>query len=102
MLRVSEWSQTRNQFIQRGCNLTISTKPVDQDNSNFYGKFFIKLPTTFILYDFSNEQLRMVEKFSVGRLLRVDRFVEGYYKFKNTMVEGFKNSQIFTEVWKIM
>ena len=58
-------------------NLTITTKPVDQDNSNFYGKFFIKLPTTFILYDFSNEQLRMVEKFSLDRLLPVDRFTEG-------------------------
>ena len=80
--------------------MTISTKPVDQDNSNFYGKFFIKLNTTFILYDFSNEQLRMVKKFSVGRLFRVDRFSEGYYKFKNTMVGGFKNSQIFTVVWK--
>ena len=79
--------------------MIIPTKPVDQDNSNFYGKFFIKLPTTFIFYNFSNEQLRMVEKFSVGRLLRVDRFAEGYYKFKNTMVGGFNNSQIFTVVW---
>ena len=78
--------------------MTRTTKPVNQDNSNFYGKIVIKLPTTFMLYDFSNEQLMMVEKFSLDRLLQVDRFVEGYYKFKNTMVEGFKNSQIFTEV----
>ena len=65
MLEVSKWCQTRNQFIQRGCNLTISTKPVDQDNSNFYGKFLIKLPTTFVLYDLSIEQLKMVEKISL-------------------------------------
>jgi len=96
MLRVSEWSQTRNQFIQRGCNLTISTKPVDQDNSNFYGKFFVKLPTTFVLYHFSIEQLRMVKIFGLCRLLRIDRFIEGCYKFENTMIGGFKNSQIFT------
>ena len=44
----------------------------------------------------------MVKKFSLDRLLQVDRFVEGYYKFKNTMVGGFKNSQIFTGVWKFM
>ena len=55
-----------------------------------------------MLYDFSNEQLKMVKKFSLDRLLQVDRFAEGYYKFKNTMVRGFKNSQIFTEVWKFM
>ena len=43
----------------------------------------------------------MFEKFSVGRLLRVDRFAEGYYKFKNSMVGGFKNSQIFRkEIFK--
>ena len=79
--------------------MTISTKPVDQDNSNFYGKFFIKLPTTFILYDFSNEQLRMVENFSLDRLLPVDRFTKGCSKFKNTKLEGFKNSQNFKGVW---
>ena len=77
--------------------MTRTTKPVDQDNSHFYDKFFIKLPTTFILYDFSIEQLRMVEKFSLDILLRIDRFAEGYYKFKNTMVGGLKNSQKFTE-----
>ena len=44
----------------------------------------------------------MVEKFSLDRLLQVDRFVERYYKFTNTMVGGFKNSQIFTGVWKFM
>ena len=78
--------------------MTRTTKTVNQDNSNFYGKIFIKLPTTFIFYDFSNEQIKMVKKFSLDRLLQVDRFAEGYYKFKNTMVEGFKNSQFFTEV----
>ena len=92
MLRVSKCCQTRNQFVQRGCNLTISTKPVHQDNSNFYSKFFIKLPTTFMLYDFSNDQLKMVEKFSLDRLFQLDRFAEGYYKFENTKVENFKNS----------
>ena len=79
--------------------MTISTKTVDQDNSKFCSKFFIKLPTTFMLYDFSNDQLKMVEKFSLGRLLRVDRFAEGYYKFENTMVGGVKNPQSFTVVW---
>ena len=79
--------------------MTISTKPVDQDNSKFYSKFFIKLPTTFMLYDFSNVQLKMVEKFSLDRLLRVDRFAEGYYKFENTRVGSLKNSKCFTEVW---
>ena len=96
MLKVSKWCQTRNLFVQRGCNLTITTKPFDQDNSKFYSKFFIKLPTTFMLYDFSNERLKMVEKFSLGRLLNVDRFTEGWYKFENSMVGSFKNSQIFT------
>ena len=81
------------------CNLTISTKPLDQDNSIFYSRSFIKLPTTFMLYDFSNEQLKIVEKFSLDRLLQLDRFAEGYYKFKNTMVGSFKNSQSFTVVW---
>jgi len=38
----------------------------------------------------------MVQKFGLDRLLRVDRFAEGYYKLKNTKVEIFKNSQIFT------
>ena len=79
--------------------MTRTTKPVDQDNSNFYGKFFIKLPTTFVLYDFSIEQLNMVEKFSLCRLLQIDRLTGGYYKFKNTMVGGLKNSQIFKVVW---
>ena len=51
-----------------------------------------------MLYDFSNEQLKMVEKFSLGRLLQVDRFTEGYYKFESTKVGIFKNSQIFTEI----
>ena len=76
--------------------MTISTKPLDQDNSEFYSKFFIKLPTTLLLYDFSIEQLKMVEKFSLDRLFQLDRFAEGYYKFENTKVGSFKNSQIFT------
>ena len=79
--------------------LTISTKPLNQDNSNFYSKFFIKLPTTFMLYNFSIEQLKMVEKFSLDRMLQFDRFAECYYKFENTKVGSFKNSQMFTEDW---
>ena len=72
--------------------MTISTKPLDQDNSKFYSRSFIKLPTTCMLYDFSNEQLKIVRKFSSYRLLQVDRFAEGYYKFENTKVDNFKNS----------
>ena len=52
-----------------------------------------------MLYEFSNERLKMVEKFSLDRLLQIDKFAEGYYKFKNTKVGSFKNSQIFTVVW---
>ena len=52
-----------------------------------------------MLYDFSNDQLKMVEKFSLDRLLQFDRFAEGYNKFENTKVGNFKNSQIFTVVW---
>ena len=77
--------------------MTISTKSVGKDNSKFYSEFFIKLPTTFVLNDFSYEQLKIVEKFSLDRLLQLDRFAEGYYKFENTKVGSFKNSQIFTE-----
>ena len=51
-----------------------------------------------MLYDLSNEQLKVVEKFSLDRLLQVDRFAEDYYKFENTKVGIFKNSQIFTEI----
>ena len=51
-----------------------------------------------MLYDFSNEQPKMAEKFSLDRLLQIDRFAEGYCKFENTKVGGLKNSQIFTEV----
>ena len=79
--------------------MTITTKPVDQDNSKFYGKFIIKLSATFMLYDISKEQLKMVEKFSLDRLLQFDRFAEGYYKFENTKVGSFKKSQIFTKDW---
>ena len=78
-------------------NLTISTKKLNKDNSNFYSEFFIKFPTTFMLNDFSDKHLKVVEKFSLGSLLRVDIFAEGYYKFKNTKVGSFKNSHIFTE-----
>ena len=41
----------------------------------------------------------MVQKFGLDRLLRVDRFAEGYYKFENTRVGSLKNSKCFTEVW---
>ena len=81
-------------------NLTISTKPLDKDNSKFYSEFFSKLPTTFVFNYFSDKHLKVVEKFNLGRLLRVDRFAEGYYKFKNTKVGSFKNSHIFTAGWK--
>ena len=80
-------------------NLTISTKQLNKDNSKFYSEFFIKLPTTFVLNDFSDEQLKIVEKFSLGRLLQVNRFAEDYYKFKNTKVGSFKNSHIFKAAW---
>ena len=80
--------------------MTISTKQLGKDNSKFYSEFYIKLPTTFVLNNFSDKHLKVVEKFNLGRLLRVDRFAEGYYKFKNTKVGSFKNSHIFTEGWK--
>ena len=72
--------------------MTISTKPVGKDKSKFYSEFFIKLPTTFVLNDFSYEQLKIVEKFSLDRLFQLDRLAEGYYKFENTKVGSFKNS----------
>ena len=77
--------------------LTISPKPVGKDKSKFYSEFSIKLPTTFVFNDFSDEQLKIVEKFSLYRLFQLDRFAEGYYKFENTKVGSFKNSQIFNE-----
>ena len=83
-------------------NLTISTKQLNKDNSKFYSEFIIKFPTTFMLNDFSDEQLKIVEKFSLERLFQLDRFAEGYYKFENTKVGSFKNSHIFTEAWKSM
>ena len=49
-----------------------------------------------MLNDFSYEQLKIVEKFSLDRLFQLDRFAEGYYKFENIKVGSFKNSQIFT------
>ena len=79
--------------------LTISPKPLDKDNSKFYSEFFIKLPTTFVLNDFSYEQLKIVEKFSLERLFQLDRFASGYYKFEKTKVGSFKNSHIFTAAW---
>ena len=33
--KVFKWCQTRKQIVQRGWNLTISTKPVGKDNSKF-------------------------------------------------------------------
>ena len=96
MLKVLKWCQTRKQIVQRVSNLTISTKQLNKDNSKFYSEFSIKLPTTFVLNDFSDEQLKIVEKFSLDRLFQLDRFAEGYYKFENIKVVSFKNSQIFT------
>ena len=52
-----------------------------------------------MLYDVSKKLLKVVEKFSLDRLLQIDKFEEGYYKFKNNKVGSFKNSQIFTVVW---
>ena len=90
MLKVLKWCQTRKQIVQRKSNLTISTKPIDQDNSKFYSEFFIKFLTTFVLNDFSDKHLKVVEKFSLGRLFQLDKFAEGYYKFENTKVGSLK------------
>ena len=90
MLKVLKWCQTRKQIVQRKSNLTISTKPIDQDNSKFYSEFFIKFLTTFVLNDFSDKHLKVVEKFRLDRPLRVNRFAEDYYKFENTKVGSFK------------
>ena len=79
--------------------MTISTKQLNKDHSKFYSEFLIKLPTTFMLYDYSDKHLKVVEKFSLGRLFQLDKFAEGYYKFENTKVGSFKNSHIFTEAW---
>ena len=79
--------------------LTISPKPLDKDNSKFYSKFFIKIPTTFVLNEFSDEQIKIVEKFTLDRLLKAASFTEERSKFKNIKLGGFKNSQIFTVVW---
>ena len=94
--------QTRKQIVQRANNLTISTTQLGKDNSNFYSKFFIKLPTTFVLNNVSNKQLKVVEKFSLDRLLQFYRFAEGYYKFKNTKVGSLTNSHIFTKAWNFI
>ena len=99
MLRFSEWRQPGKLGAQRGCILTITLQPVVKNNSNFYGKFIIKLSKTLVFKYFSFEQLKKVEKFSLYRLLRVDSFTKGWSKFKNTKIGGFKNSQIFTGVW---
>ena len=102
MLKVLKWCQTRKQIVQRESNLTISTKQLNKDNSKFYSEFSIKLPTTLVLNDFSDEQIKIVEKFTLDRLFQLDRFAEGYYKFENTKVGSFKNSHIFTAAWKSM
>jgi len=102
MLKVLKWCQTRKQIVQRVSKLTISPKPVGKDKSKFYSEFSIKLPTTVVLNDFSDEQLKIVEKFSLDRLFQLDRLAEGYYKFENTKVGSFKNSQIFTEDFNFM
>ena len=80
-------------------NLTISNKPLDKDNSKFYCEFFIKFTMNFLLNYFSDKNLKVVEKFRLDRPLRVNRFAEDYYKFKNTKVGNFKNSHIFTAAW---
>jgi len=90
MLKVLKWCQTRKQIVQRVSKLTISPKPVGKDKSKFYSEFYIKLPTTFMLYDFSDKHLKVVEKFSLGRLFQLDKFAEGYYKFENTKVGSLK------------
>ena len=82
--------------------MTISTKPLDKDNSKFYSEFFIKFPTTFVLNDFSDKNLKVVENFRLDRPLRVNRFAEDYYKFENTKVGSLKNSHMFTAAWKSM
>ena len=92
MLKVLKWCETRKQIVQRVSKLTISPKPLDKDKSKFYSEFSIKLPTTLVFNDFSDEQLKIVEKFSLDILFQLDRFKEGYYKFENTKVENFKNS----------
>ena len=51
-----------------------------------------------MLNDFSDKNLKVVENFRLDRPLRVNRFAEDYYKFENTKVGIFKNSQIFTEI----
>ena len=97
MLKVWKWCETRKQIVHRVSKLTISPKPLDKDKSKFYSEFSIKLPTTLVLNYFSDEQLKIVEKFSLDRLFQLDRFAEGYYKFENIKVGSLKNSQIFTE-----
>ena len=69
MLKVLKWCQTRKQIVQRKSNLTISTKLLDKDNSKFDSEFSIKLPTTLVLNDFSDEQIKIVEKLTLDRLL---------------------------------
>jgi len=69
MLKVLKWCQTRKQIVQRVSKLTISTKPFGKDKSKFYSEFSIKLPTTFVLNYFLDEQLKIVEKFTLDRLL---------------------------------
>jgi hypothetical protein len=92
MLKVWKGCETIKQIVQRVSNLTISTKPVGKDNSKFFSEFFVKFPTTFVLNDFSDKQLKVAEKFRLDRPLRINRFAEDYYKFENTKVENFKNS----------
>ena len=82
--------------------MTISTKPPDKDNSKFYSEFFINFATTFVLNNFSDKNLKVVENFRLDRPLRVNRFAEDYYKFENTKVGSLKNSHMFTAAWKSM
>ena len=69
MLKVLKWCQTRKQIVQRVSKLTISPKPIGKDKSKFYSEFSIKLPTTLVLNDFSDEQIKIVEKITLDRLL---------------------------------
>ena len=50
-----------------------------------------------MLNDFSFEQLIKVENFQLYRLFRVNSFTQGWSKIINTKLEGFKNSQKFTQ-----
>ena len=97
MLRYSEWRQPGKLGVQRGCILTITLKQFVKNYSNFYGKIITELYTTFMLNDFSFEQIIKVEKFQLYRLFSVNSFTQGWSKITNTKLEGLENSQKFTQ-----